>query len=295
MSVEIQKERSEQAAGTPAAEELAYINQYAKTPLEAEQVYAFAVRLCDNEVDRDYERFATAGLTRLGELFLGKSGIFDHQWSAKGQTARIYRTEVVAEPGRMTAAGDGYCYLKGWAYLLRTEGNAELIAEIEGGIKKEVSVGCSVAESVCSVCGAPAGTCHHVKGEIYDGKLCFTELREPTDAYEWSFVAVPAQRDAGVLKRYGGADRERITLEREAALGRRYMKSLRREVARLAMLADETVPGEVWSSVVEKLEEPELQALKCAYERIAAKRFPPQPQLRGISAGPAEDETVFLV
>ena len=295
MSVEIQKERSEQAAGTPAKEELAYINQYTKTPLEAQQVYAFAVRLCDNEVDRDYERFATAGLTRLGELFLGKSGIFDHQWSAKGQTARIYRTEVVAEPGRMTAAGDGYCYLKGWAYLLRTEGNAELIAEIEGGIKKEVSVGCSVAESVCSVCGAPAGTCHHVKGEIYDGKLCFTELREPTDAYEWSFVAVPAQRDAGVLKRYGGADRERITLEREAALGRRYMKSLRREVARLAMLADETVPGEVWPSVVEKLEEPELQALKCAYERMAAKRFPPQPQLRGISAGPAEDETVFLV
>ena len=33
------------------------------------------------------ERFATEDLERLGELFLGKSGIFDHQWSAKGQTA----------------------------------------------------------------------------------------------------------------------------------------------------------------------------------------------------------------
>ena len=293
--MEIQKERSERAAGTPAAEELAYINQYAKTPLEAEQVYAFAVRLCDNEVDRDYERFETAGLERLGELFLGRSGIFDHQWSARGQTARIYRTEVVAEPGRITAAGDGYCWLKGWAYLLRTEANAELIAEIEGGIKKEVSVGCSVAESVCSVCGAPAGTCHHVKGEVYDGKLCFTELRRPTDAYEWSFVAVPAQRDAGVLKRYGAPDGERMRLEREAALGRRYMKALRREVARLAMLADETVPGEVWAGVVEKLEEPELLELKGAYERLTEKRFPPQPQLRGAPAGPAEDETVFLV
>ena len=293
--MEIQKERREQAAGTPAAEELAYINRYAKTPLEAEQVYAFAVRLCDNEVDRDYERFETAGLERLGELFLGRSGIFDHQWSARGQTARIYRTEVVAEPGRITAAGDGYCWLKGWAYLLRTEANGELIAEIEGGIKKEVSVGCSVAESVCSVCGAPAGTCHHVKGEVYDGKLCFTELREPTDAYEWSFVAVPAQRDAGVLKRYGAPDAERMRLEREAALGRRYMKALRREVARLAMLADETVPGEVWTGVVEKLEEPELLELKGAYERLTEKRFPPQPQLRGAPAGPAEDETVFLV
>ena len=295
MSVEIQKERSEQAAGTPAAEELAHINRYAKTPLTAEQVYAFAVRLCDNEVDRDYERFETAGLERLGELFLGRSGIFDHQWSARGQTARIYRTEVVSEPGRITAAGDGYCYLKGWAYLLRTEANAELIAEIEGGIKKEVSVGCSVAESVCSVCGAPAGTCHHVKGEFYDGKLCFTELRQPTDAYEWSFVAVPAQRDAGVLKRYGGPDAERARLEREAAQGRRYMKALRREVARLAMLADDTVPGEVWTGVVEKLEEPELLELKSAYERQAEKRFPLQRQLRESPATPAEDETVFQV
>ena len=88
-------------------EELAAINQFAKTALTEDQVYAFHVRLCDNEVDRDFERFDTAALEGLGRLFLGKSGIFDHQWSAKGQTARIYRTEVVHEPSRVTAAGDG--------------------------------------------------------------------------------------------------------------------------------------------------------------------------------------------
>jgi hypothetical protein len=33
------------------------INRFARTPLTAEQVYCFAVRLCDNEVDRDFERF----------------------------------------------------------------------------------------------------------------------------------------------------------------------------------------------------------------------------------------------
>ena len=37
----------------------------------------------------------------------------------------------------VTAAGDPYCWLKGWAYLMRTEKNADLITEIEGGIKKE--------------------------------------------------------------------------------------------------------------------------------------------------------------
>ena len=291
--MEIQKDLTG-ASGVPAEAELAEINRFAKSPLQAEEVYAFSLRLCDNEVDRDWERFPAATLEELAPLFAGKSGLFDHQWSAREQTARIYRTEVVRE-ARLTGAGEPYCYLKGYAYLLRTEGNRELIAEIEGGIKKEVSVGCAVERAVCSICGQDIHTCPHEKGEEYGGQQCWADLVGATDAYEWSFVAVPAQRDAGVLKRYGGADRERITLEREAALGRRYMKSLRREVARLAMLADETVPGEVWSSVVEKLEEPELQALKYAYEHMAAKRFPPQPQLRGISAGPAEDETVFLV
>ena len=83
-------------------EELDQVNRFSKAELTADQVYTFSVRLCDNEVDRDFERFGTEDLDRLGELFLGKSGIFDHQWSAKGQTARIYRTEVVREPGTET-------------------------------------------------------------------------------------------------------------------------------------------------------------------------------------------------
>ena len=257
--MEVRKERSEAAAGLPGREELEAINRFAKTPLTAEQVYTFTLRLCDNEVDRDFERFDAAALERLGELFVGKSGVFDHQWSARGQTARIYRTEVTREPSMTTAAGDEYRWLKGWAYLLRTEKNADLIAEIEGGIKKEVSVGCSVKHSVCSICGAEGG-CRHVRGQAYDGKLCFTELRNPTDAYEWSFVAVPAQRGAGVLKRFGQEEEQTARLRREAALGRKYLSALRREVVRLAMLADDRLDGGVFAKAAERMEEPELLA-----------------------------------
>lgn len=276
-------------------EELTAINQFAKTALTEEQVYAFSVRLCDNEVDRDFERFDTAALETLGELFLGKSGIFDHQWSAKGQTARIYRTEVVREDVRITSAGDPYCWLKGWAYLLRTEKNADLIAEIEGGIKKEVSVGCSVARRICSVCGAEEGFCHHVRGQIYDDQLCFTELKDPVDAYEWSFVAVPAQRDAGVLKRFGHEGGEAVLLRKQAALGRKYLQELRKEVVRLAMLADDGLDGKVFGRAAERLEEPELLELKRAYETQVSKRFPAAPQLRQNDAVKQGDETVFLV
>lgn len=276
-------------------EELAHINQFAKTELTEEQVYAFSVRLCDNEVDRDFERFDTSALERLGELFVGKSGIFDHQWSAQGQTARIYRTEVVRESAVVTAAGDAYCWLKGWAYLLRTEKNRDLIAEIEGGIKKEVSVGVSMGRSVCSVCGAESGGCQHVKGQMYGDRLCFTELRDPVDAYEWSFVAVPAQRSAGVLKRFGQESGETALLRKQAALGRKYLGELRREVVRLAMLADDGLDGNIFAKAVGRLEEPELLELKRAYEARTAKRFPAVPQLRRRGAEERGDETVFLV
>ena len=283
-------------------EELACINQFAKTELTEEQVYVFSVRLCDNEVDRDFERFDTAALERLGELFVGKSGIFDHQWSAKGQTARIYRTEVVREEAMVTAAGDGYCWLKGWAYLLRTEKNRALIAEIEGGIKKEVSVGCSVKRSVCSVCGAEGGSCEHQKGKRYGAKLCYWELREARDAYEWSFVAVPAQRNAGVVKKFtGGAgfqeQGEGKALRAEAALGRKYLQELRREVIRLALLADDALEGAILEKVTEGLGEEELQALKQGYEARAAKRFPLSPQLprRGKREETAVSQAEFRV
>ena len=133
-------------AADPGEEELKLINQFTKRELTAEEVYTFSVKLCDNEIDRDWERFPVETLEELAPLFVGKSGIFDHNWSAGGQTARIYRTEV-AEGEGVTAAGDGYRYCKGWAYMLKNEKNEALIAEIEGGIKKEVSVGCSAGKS----------------------------------------------------------------------------------------------------------------------------------------------------
>lgn len=118
----------------PGPEDLVLINTMARRELGADEVYTFTLRLCDNEVDRDLERFSDETLDELSGLFLGAPGIFDHCWSAKGQTARLYRAEVTDEPGRHTADGRPYRCLMGWAYMMRTEDNATLIAEIDGGI-----------------------------------------------------------------------------------------------------------------------------------------------------------------
>ena len=191
--MEIRKEGGLRGAGAPDEARLAKINAYARTPLTAEAVYCFRVRLCDDRPDRDFERFDTAALPRMAELFRGKTGICDHQWSADRQVARIFDTQVVRED-------DGASCLMAEAYALRTERNADLIADIEGGIKKEVSVGCAMGQARCSICGEPYGTCAHRKGAVYDGETCLAVLSEPLDAYEFSFVAVPAQRAAGVTK-----------------------------------------------------------------------------------------------
>ena len=292
------------------AEELARINEFAKCELGAGEVYTFAVKLCDNEIDRDCERFTCETLTQLAELFVGKCGIFDHEWSAKEQTARIYRTELI-ETKERTKAGDAYCYLKGYAYMLRTEKNEELIAEIEGGIKKEVSVGCSVKESVCSVCGKEIGLCGHEKGKVYDGKLCYAELKDASDAYEWSFVAVPAQPKAGVMKRYGQEEagslkalvkqrgshanlRELEKLEKQAELGRTYLGELRKEVCRLMLTAEKNFDGETVEKMTEKLGEEELKELRRVYGEKSAKMLGTQLCYTG-EARKAEDESDFRV
>ena len=179
--------------------------------------------------------------------------------------------------------------------MLRTEKNAELIAEIEGGIKKEVSVGCSAAKRSCSICGKDAGLCEHERGKYYGGKLCYAVLSDITDAYEWSFVAVPAQPRAGVVKRFGSEGTELRMLRKQAELGQRYLTGLRREVVRLAMLADGHLDGKIFTKAVGRLDEAELLELKRAYEAQIAKKFPVAPQLRQQAETKREDEAVFLV
>ncbi len=288
---------------TASGDDMALINALAKTELTDSEVYTFALRLCDNEVDRDFERFDTAALYALGELFVGKSGIFDHNWSAANQTARLYRTEVLPDDG-MTAAGEPRMFLKGYAYMLRSGKNADLIDEIEAGIKKEVSVGCSMGRKVCSICGRE--NCEHQPGRTYDGRLCYFTLCDPTDAYEWSFVAVPAQRNAGIIKSFGSSLRDLTAaqpalaarldqLEKEAQLGRTYLGSLRKELVRLAGLGDSELDLKVFSRAVDRLEEQELIELTKAFRRRADQVFPPQPQIRPAQAPTQDEDGVFLV
>ena len=296
--MDVKKEANAVGVGVATAAQMEKINALAKGTLTEEQVYVFSVKLCDDQVDRDFERFDAAALPQLARLFVGKSGIVDHKWSAEGQLARIFDTEVLFE--------EGVSFIKAWAYIRRGGAGDEWIADIEAGIKKEVSVGCAMGRSVCSVCGGEYGACGHRKGEYYDGELCCAILREPVDAYEFSFVAVPAQREAGVLKGMGrrctlkeladefGAQEEYRGLWQQAQLGRAYQKQLSDEVVRLGLMLGLKIAEPTLRGAVEKLAGNELVELRDALREQAAEKYPIQLQL-GSVRGEEALESGYLI
>lgn len=298
--MQIRKAAEAVNSGAPTAVQLEAINVQAKARLNGDQVYVFSLRLCDDQIDRDYERFDTRALAGLAKLFIGKTGIVDHKWSAENQVARIFETQVVQE--------NGVSFIKAWAYIRRGGANDEIIADIETGIKKEVSVGCSMGRAVCSVCGSEYGTCGHMKGEAYDGQICCAILQEPVDAYEFSFVAVPAQRDAGVLKALGGrkcclkelaeefgAQAEYRTLYKQAELGKRYQKELEDSIVRLGLALELGVAEPVLRNIAKTAAAEDLLALKAAWEERINEMMPVTTQLVGKIGKQEEMESGFLI
>ena len=288
--------------------ELELINQYSRRELSEKEVYVFSVVLCDNDIDRDFERFTVESLSKLEELFVGKTGIFDHNPKAENQTARIISCSVEAVQGKTNSLGDDYFRLTARAYMPISDKNKDLILAIDSGIAKEVSVGCAVEETRCSICGKDINSaeCCHVKGETYGNKLCYGELVNPYDAYEWSFVAVPAQRQAGVIKAYNRKDltmtdilksidnSEAITLtendskklkdyignlKKQAADGVMYRNSLIADVLKYSAIVQPEISRKTMETVAEHLSVDELKEFKLAYSRKSADFLPAKPQL----------------
>lgn len=246
-------------------EMLEKINRFTRRKFSEDELYVFSVILCDNDIDRDGERFSDSALDQLCRLFIGKTGISDHDPSSSNQTARIFDAEVVTDENHITRFGGTYRYLKAMAYMVRTDDNRDLITQIDGGIRKEVSISCTAGKRTCSICGEE--NCAHTKGREYGGKPCCHVLDSITDAYEWSFVAVPAQVNAGVTKRFSASevsDSGEVCSETAA-------EELRCEIRRLAYFAGGRSAAEAAALSARDMTEPQLVKLKKDYEKLCGR------------------------
>ena len=268
--------------------------------MNEDELYTFSLILCDNEIDRDMEQFPTEELEKIALLFTGKTGIFDHNPKAENQCARIYRCAVERDSLKRTSVGEEYACVRADAYIPKNDNTNRLISDIDSGIKKEVSIGCAARATVCSICGHDINgpECVHKKGQIYDDALCYGKIEDIYDAYEWSFVAVPAQKNAGVIKSYnmevdlldslskklelqGGlylSDKERLELlgyinglKKLSADGELYRKQLANDILKLNAFSQNGVAPGVLSSVIERMTVDELKAFKAAFEKNEAE------------------------
>lgn len=143
--------------------------------------YTFDVKLFDNEINESFERFSASTLERLAKLCRGTFGVLGGQ-----PVAEVVEARVVVEQNKKTKAGDPYQWVKARVKIPLTEKTSALIFEIEHGRHSKVSISCSFRQRVCSICGVRG--CSHTPGKYYDGKLCYMELSDIGDVYEWGFV-----------------------------------------------------------------------------------------------------------
>jgi hypothetical protein len=128
------------------------------------------------------------------------------------------------------------------------------------------------------------------------------------DAYEFSFVAVPAQPQAGVMKGMGrrnlslkalaeefGIQGEYRELYKQAQLGRQFEKQLQDDVVRLCLVLDLGAAEPVLRSIVEKAGAEDLQKLKMALQERMRMVMPMQTQLPGTKTALEPVDSGFLI
>ena len=293
-----------------SAEELEKINSYSRKKLTADEVYTFSINLCDNDIDRDGECFSDGALETLAELFVGKTAVLDHMAKSSNQVARTYEARVLEIECKTNSLGKPYKVLRAKAYMPRTEKNKAFIEEIETGIKKEVSISCSAKKKTCSICSKQAGSfeCKHIAGKEYGGKMCYAVLDDISDAYEWSFVAVPAQKNASVTKNYkpkkgekmeeiiksfataqadisiNGKQAKKIydyikSLEQKAHGATLYREELCSQIKKLASLVLPSLASDSAQALAEKASISQLLEIKKALEEKAGEIMPFSVQL----------------
>ena len=148
-----------------------------------EEDFTFTIKLCDNRIDKDFERFSSDCLEQMIEMFVGK-----HGYVGENQVAKIVSVKAVESGDNQSISSERYTWLEAKATIPRIKENEELIERIEREEMKDVSIGCSIKTRTCSICGDTDGKCGHIPGREYNGKLCYVTLDDPQDVYEWAFV-----------------------------------------------------------------------------------------------------------
>lgn len=199
---ELQALGAKAAGGTPNDAQLEQINQHALTPMTPEQTYVRTFYLAHNAIDRDGEFFDDALLKDFAATLPGKGLFVRHPRGWDGDSGppegKWFAAKVVSMPFAEARKALGTPNLK-WApgvkeaqileasaYMPRTSDNATLIAKVDAGVAKDVSIGYSATD--------------RQKALDAEGNVVAMRLVGPGEGLEGSLVWLGAQPGAHAVK-----------------------------------------------------------------------------------------------
>ncbi len=244
--------------GKPATDEqLVQINKYALVALKAEQVYVRRLLMAHNGIDRDTERFNEALLDNFATTLPGKNFFADGHpsfWSdrtgpgeglffsasTEEMTPERFK-EITSETIKLPEGASNAKVLWSDMYLLKLESNKDMLAKLDAGIYRFISIGFK----------APYTPVTDDKGNTLYG-----EYRENGEAREGSLVWLGAQPGASVTKNAKTED----NLNNHG--GQKKMKEILQKLSKLfkKTLNEENAVEEITAVVAEK--DTEIERLK---------------------------------
>jgi len=204
-------------SATPTRSELELINRFARRALAGDEVYVGECDLCNDGVDRAFERFTVEVLQDFADSLPGKSLLAGHDHGSLPLglwfDARLRCDEL------------GVTHLRPSYYIVKTRDNEHHRAQLDGGVYRYASIGFRAQDLVCDICGKSwfGWECQHYPGQAYnvEGKRVIATARytrsdaRPAEAVEGSIVYLGCQYDAELKaamaqKSFGGIIMPRV-------------------------------------------------------------------------------------
>jgi len=301
-------------------EMLAKINAFALKELTAEDVYVRKFLMAHSCIDRDNECFPPEMLDQFAATMPGKSMLEGHDRRSRPCGKWFDATTEEMSPEQFkTMTGVDPCMPDGvtsckvlwsWGYMLKTPGNDELIAAVDGGVCSHCSIGFAAAD-LTAVRKDPTGPVQYYQyvapGEALEGSLVWLgaqpgataqktlkdQEKHITEVHSMKTIvallvgmgikslvadATEEQVAAGIKALVEEKDARIILLEPQAADGKAYRDDLISDTVKFAALLEEIGSDEKAAKdeadFLKTVPIARLKSQRDKYEAKAREKFP---------------------
>jgi hypothetical protein len=215
------------ALASPTDEQLSAINTFTRRPFTAEELLVGQVRLCNNAIDRDQERYSEECIDWFVKTIVRKTFLLNHDKHDMSRSAigKFFAADIekisldqsrmeIDENLTLPEGKSEVWFLCPWFYVAKDAVSPQDLVKIEAGIYDFASIGyrCQQLVPVYAAAGA--------------AEVLYWEYRGKSEATEGSLVYLGAQYGAGMKDFEDQPPKPGDTTEKNTQGGENTMKNL---------------------------------------------------------------------